>query len=109
MLVNLAKSLVSKNIIKENTELEVLVKKNGLGSLITTKTFVTVDNIENSITPIFHCSDTEDGKNFTISSEQILNIDGMTPNRLASIYNINPDGSFKAPGKKRGRKPKKKD
>ena len=34
----------------------------------------------------------------------ILAIDGMSADRFADLYNINPDGSSKRVGKKRGRK-----
>ena len=44
---------------------------------------------------------------YTTTSAQITAIEGMDPERFAKVYNINPDGTSKAPGKKRGRKPKK--
>jgi len=36
----------------------------------------------------------------------ITAIDGMSLDRYAEIYNVNPDGSLKSMGRKRGRKPK---
>jgi len=42
----------------------------------------------------------------TASSDSILSIDGMTLERYADIYDLNPDGSSKKVGKKRGRKTK---
>ena len=41
----------------------------------------------------------------TITADNIIDIEGMDPERFAKSYNINPDGSTKA-YKKRGRKPK---
>ena len=40
------------------------------------------------------------------TDECITAIDGMSIERYADVYNINADGSDKAVGKKRGRKPK---
>jgi len=40
-----------------------------------------------------------------VQAENIQQIEGMTPERFASSYNINPDGTIKI-YKKRGRKPK---
>jgi hypothetical protein len=36
----------------------------------------------------------------------ITAIDGMSLDRYADIYNVNPDGTLKSMGRKRGRKPK---
>ena len=41
----------------------------------------------------------------TIAADNIIDIEGMDPDRFAKSYNIKPDGSVKA-YKKRGRKPK---
>lgn len=42
----------------------------------------------------------------TIWARDIVALDGMDPVRYLDIYDINPDGSAKKVGKKRGRKPK---
>jgi hypothetical protein len=41
-----------------------------------------------------------------VPMSDITAIDGMSIDRYAEIYNINPDGSMKSMGRKRGRKPK---
>jgi len=41
-----------------------------------------------------------------VTVEDVLAIDGMSIERYAEIYNINPDGSLRSTGRKRGRKPK---
>jgi hypothetical protein len=46
------------------------------------------------------------GRRYSIPCENIDNIDGMAPERLAAAYDIKSDGNLKLPGKKRGRKPK---
>ena len=45
----------------------------------------------------------------TVSSDDITAIDGMSVMRYAEIFNINPDGSHRSTGRKRGRKPKMRD
>ena len=42
----------------------------------------------------------------SVAVDDITAIDGMSIARYAEIYNINPDGSLKSIGRKRGRKPK---
>ena len=44
--------------------------------------------------------------NVTVWAKDIIALDGMDPVRYVDIYDINPDGSAKKVGKKRGRKPK---
>lgn len=46
------------------------------------------------------------GRRYSIPCEDVNNIDGMAPERLAAAYEIKVDGDNKVPGKKRGRKPK---
>ena len=42
----------------------------------------------------------------TVNASDVVALDGMEPARFVDIYDINPDGSTKCVGKKRGRKPK---
>lgn len=42
----------------------------------------------------------------TVDATDVVALDGMDPARFVDIYDINPDGSTKCVGKKRGRKPK---
>jgi len=51
------------------------------------------------------CQD-ETGQRYRMDSANINEIDGMTPVRLASVYNIRPNGTAGTAGRKRGRKPK---
>ena len=41
-----------------------------------------------------------------VRANDVVALDGMDPERFVDIYDINPDGSTKQIGKKRGRKPK---
>jgi hypothetical protein len=47
-----------------------------------------------------------DGVHTTASCADVTAIDGMSVERYAELYNINSDGTLKAVGRKRGRKPK---
>jgi hypothetical protein len=42
----------------------------------------------------------------TVNAIDVVALDGMDPARFVDIYDINPDGTSKCVGKKRGRKPK---
>ena len=46
------------------------------------------------------------GKAYTMHINNVQEVDGMDPVRLASVYNISNTGGNKKVGKKRGRKPK---
>ncbi len=102
---NLCETLVNKNLICKGTKLLATIKKIGIGGTITQKqTNLVVERIDASI---FTCLDIDTKQNIEIVHSQILNVDGMVPERLGKIFNINPDGTLRAPGKKRGRKSKK--
>lgn len=99
----LAESLMNKNIIKPGTLVYGTTTVTGMGQTLTTAPVeVMVENYQNNI---FYCRDRL-GKQYIMPVENVDEVDGMEPARLASIFNIKPDGSDKAAGKKRGRKPK---
>lgn len=111
---NLCETLVKKNIICKGTKLLATIKKIGIGGAITKKpTNLVVEDIEGSIRLdwpidlIFTCLDLDTKQQVDIVHSQILSVDGMVPDRLGKIFNINPDGTLRAQGKKRGRKSKK--
>ena len=99
----LAESLMNKNIIKPGTLVYGRTTVSGLGQTLTTAPVeVMVENFQNNT---FYCRD-RTGKQYVMPVENVDEVDGMNPVRLASIFNIKADGSDKAAGKKRGRKPK---
>lgn len=51
------------------------------------------------------CQD-EAGRRYRMEYKNIYEIDGMTPTRLASVYNIRSNGTAGPVARKRGRKPK---
>ncbi len=46
------------------------------------------------------------GSVISVWAREIVALDGMDPVRYVDVYDINPDGTNKRIGKKRGRKPK---
>ena len=102
---NLCETLVRKKLICKGTKLLATIKKVGIGETITVKpTNLVVEQIKGLF---LTCLDIDTKQNIDIIPSQILDVDGMVPERLGKIFNINPDGTLRAPGKKRGRKPKK--
>jgi hypothetical protein len=119
-------SLINKGVIREGTEIGIVRPGTGMdGSrivsdriLVTSRTngeckrskanhITEVYKIDNSgdKTQLFVGS-TVDGCIFKIASNHIFTIDGMTPEDIAKVYNLDLDGARKKTGRKRGRKPK---
>ncbi len=102
---NLCETLVKKKLICEGTKILATIRKVGIGGAMSTKqTNLIIESIDDWL---FTCIDPETKHKHEIIDSQILDVDGMVPERLGKIFNINPDGTLRAPGKKRGRKPKK--
>lgn len=98
-------TLVEKNIVGKGTKVLATIKKIGIsGNTVIKDTNLIIASIEGDL---FHCFIPETKQEVDIVCSQILSIDGMVPKRLGGIFSINPDGTIRAPGKKRGRKPKK--
>jgi len=96
-------TLLDKKIIGESTLVYGRVKTEGLGG---TPQYVAMElMILAKQGDKFICRDRL-GRRYKMEFERIEKMDGMELDRFASVYNIKPDGSSKAQGKKRGRKPK---
>lgn len=112
-------SLIYKCIIKKGTRLGVNVKKQqfvGSGFIDTYDTVIIENARKRKNGKIYINAKSETDKTYhIIESENICDIDGMDPVRLASVHNIKPDGTTKyvkidpltGEEVKRGRKPKK--
>ena len=107
----LATKLLAKNLITETTEIVARYKGSSISgdvSVTSTDVFsvqrVLGTNQEGTI--FLQVQSTRDGSTRTVTQADITEIDGMEPNRFASVYNIKADGSAAAVGKRRGRKPK---
>lgn len=110
MYKDFCKVLVEKNIICKGTVFAATVTIEGVGGTKILKQIdVIVEAIDNPSDRLtFTCRYPNTKHYVIIIPSQILSVDGMEPERLGKTFNVNLDGSFCAPGKKRGRKPKNK-
>lgn len=109
MDLGLIEGFVNKNVLKPGAEMMIERPLNGLGGVVQgrTKETVSLTYIRRNEAKIeFLCISTVDGRQIQVVPNQIITIDGMDPNKLASVYGLKKDGSPKEAGKKRGRKPK---
>ena len=103
---SLAEALIERGILNTNSRIYARCPVLAMGSSPTEKILplsVTKIIYEEGTIKI-HCVHTS-GRRYSIPCEEINNIDGMAPERLAAAYDIKIDGN-KNSGKKRGRKPK---
>lgn len=110
---DLIDSLIKQGLITQNTELKGITNTTTAfsGTNENIEHYVRVQSIQ-QLSPIadtvtFNCTDIHGKGSYTMSIDNIYEIEGMTPDRFAECYNMTVDGSYKNPGKKRGRKPKK--
>jgi len=103
MKKQLAEALINRGIMKPGTLLYGLTQTSGLGQTLQTLPLELM--MEEFNGTIFYCRDRL-GKKYTMHINDVKEVDGMEPTRLASVFNIKADGENKITGKKRGRKPK---
>jgi hypothetical protein len=103
MKKQLAEALINRGIMKPGTLLYGLTQTSGLGQTLQTLPLELM--MEEFDGTIFYCRDRL-GKKYTMHIDDVKEVDGMEPTRLASVFNIKADGENKITGKKRGRKPK---
>lgn len=103
MKKQLAESLINRGIMKPGTLLYGFTQTSGLGQTLQTLPLELM--MEEFDGTIFYCRDRL-GKKYTMNINDVKEVDGMDPARLASVFNIKADGGNKVAGKKRGRKPK---
>lgn len=108
MDIVLAETLINKGIIREQLEVQARFKSKGLSTeSVTVSGSFTIREIQKHGTDYrFKLVGINDGKQVIVTQKSIRAIDGMEPERFARIFNVNPDGSIKKRGKKRGRKTK---
>lgn len=109
MELGLIEGFVNKNVLKPGAEMTIIRPLRGLGGIVQGQTNedVSLTYIRRSESKIeFYCISTVDGRQIHVTPSQIISIDGMDPQKLASVYGLKKDGSPKELGKKRGRKPK---
>ena len=103
MKKQLVEALMNKGIMKPGTLLYGHTQTSGLGQTLQVLPLELM--MENFNNDIFYCRDRL-GKKYTMHLNDVKEVDGMDPVRLASVFNIKADGANKQTGKKRGRKPK---
>ena len=103
MKKTLAETLLNKGIMRPGTLLYGKTQSYGLGQDLQ---MVPVElMLENFDGENFTCRDRL-GREYVMHVDNVQEVDGMEPTRLASVFNIKADGSDKIAGKKRRRKPK---
>jgi hypothetical protein len=106
----LAEIFIQKGIIKYNTAVTanyIAEQFGGLLKLETQTEFTVIRAIKlEDGTLVFDLKQVQDNQKYRVPASAICKIEGMDPNRIASVYNLKPDGSEKTIGRKRGRKPK---
>jgi hypothetical protein len=103
----LAQALLERGIINSTTRVIARCPVQGMGGAPVEK--ILPLNIQKVIVEddeMKFISSHRDGRRFAVPAEQILEIDGMNPVRLAAAYDIKATGDIRAAGKKRGRKPR---
>jgi hypothetical protein len=103
MKKQLAEALINRGIMKPGTLLYGYTQTSGLGQTLQTLPLELM--MEEFDGTTFYCRDRL-GKNYTMHINDVQEVDGMEPTRLASVFNIKANGENKIAGKKRGRKPK---
>lgn len=111
MNIQLLKSLIDKNLLSSKVELDADI----MVQIFCSKDFkqenrhfaiVSIAPNEDFTDFDFNVISTLDGKKSIINWTKITAIDGMTPERYAAVFNIDPDGTYVPEGVRRG--PKKK-
>ena len=107
MKSTLAQALIERGVINRNTRIIADCPIRAMGDIPTeVEMTLTVDKATMESGTIKLYASDRSGRKFAVPSEKVKWIDGMNPVRLAAAYDIKPDGLKRAPGKKRGRKPK---
>lgn len=108
----LLRKLIEKDYFKRGTEIDATYRGVGLdGSPVHVfeQTFTITGIFETRKTKriLIDCHSVVDGRTIRVGVGNIVNIDGMTPERFAENYMIDPEGGeIKPTGRRRGRRPK---
>lgn len=127
-------NLINTNVIRPGTEVAILRLGTSIDGSATASHFLRVFSAEdkdgeqetitvkaNHIVETFECGVTDkgigfikahsivDGTNFLLKAKDIHLIDNMLPEKIAKVYGFNADGTKRKLGKKRGRKPKRRE
>ena len=107
----LAKKLIEKGAIRQDTEFEAFYFTHGLSCLASSRllgrfhiTAATYSKEKSQV--IFEALSGDKRERYKFTNDQIISLDGMPPARLAAIYNLSARGDDVAVGRRRGRKPR---
>lgn len=107
MKLTLAQALIERGVLNHNSRILARCPISSMGDIPMEQDLVlTVRKAVFDDGTIKFYADDKAGRKFAVPCDKIKMIDGMAPARLAAAYDIKPDGLVRAPGKKRGRKPK---
>lgn len=107
MKVDLAKALVERGIINKTTRIIAKCPIMAMGDMpAEVELVLTVDRVVFEDGTIKFFSVHNSGRKYSVPCEQVEEVDGMRPERLAAAYDIKANGIQHVEGKKRGRKPK---
>lgn len=109
MSPDLARKLIQKGVIHENTEIDAYYQGIDIGG-------ATLARVQGNFAIkaakvigerlVFETVSTADGRPRRIECTDVLKIDGMEPERFAANFGMTTDGATVKQGKRRGRKPK---
>jgi hypothetical protein len=105
----LAEALVAKGVLGAGTEVEARYLGAGLSGkfdMLVSGGFTIEGASLSGGTVYFTLTSTADGSQKRLPALAVTSIDGMDPERFASVYNVKADGGEAKVGKRRGRKPK---
>lgn len=106
---HLIKAMLDKNVLNLDTVVTANYKcTDCLGrTVIQQDDFIIVEITKSGCDYILNLKKMIGAAAVNISACDVVALDGMKPERYVEVYDINPDGTTKKTGKKRGRKPKK--
>lgn len=106
----LAEIFIQKGIIKYNTSVTATYVTEQFGGVLklekqTDFTVIRAIKMEDG-SILFDLKQVGENSRHRVPASAIQQIEGMDPARIASVYNLKPDGTEKTVGRKRGRKPR---
>ena len=105
---HLIKAMLDKNVLNLDTVVTANYKIKDCSGKTTIQQddFVIVDIAKSGCDYILKLRKMIGSTALNILACDVVALDGMKPERYVEVYDINPDGTAKIIGKKRGRKPK---
>ena len=107
MKITLAQALINRGILGKTSRIIANCPITAMGDVPAYRELtLTVERVVVEEGTIKFHTVSRAGRKYSIPCEEVVEVDGMNPVRLAAAYDIRPDGLVRSPGKKRGRKSK---